>query len=75
MIGPMDEIGSERAPMGKAMVVHGLIETTVVIAKAAQPLLSAHPQNKKNEHRTQSNAQHFEPTWHWMNGFVMDSRG
>ena len=35
MIGPMDEIGSERAPMGKAMVVHGFIESTVVIAKAA----------------------------------------
>ena len=29
MIGPMDEIGSERAPMGNAMVVHGLIESTV----------------------------------------------
>ena len=47
MIGPMDEIGSERAPMGKAMDVHGLIESTVVIAKAAKPAY---------EDRTQSNA-------------------
>ena len=57
MIGPMDEIGSERAPMGKAMVVHGLIESTVVIAKAAQPVLSAHPQTKKTntEHKAMHN--------------------
>ena len=52
MIGPMDEIGSERAPMGKAMVVHGLIESTVVIAKAAQPVLSAHSQTKKRTQNT-----------------------
>ena len=57
MIGPMDEIGSERAPMGKAMVVHGFIESTVVIAKAAQPVLSAHPQTKKTntEHKAMHN--------------------
>ena len=52
MIGPMDEIGSERAPMGKAIVVHGLIDSAVVIAKAAQPLLSAHPQTKKRTQNT-----------------------
>ena len=59
MIGPMDEIGSERAPMGKAMDVHGLIESTVVIAKAAYVAGAfGPPPNKKTN--TEHKAMHMK---------------